>query len=478
MGLKQELNREFEGFPRPDLWAEIESRATRPGPTELPAPDGGPGGLPRKRLVAAVVAFVVFLGALAILWSAFRAAPPRPAEPRPSPTGVGRSAPERRAHRVRGDGRILRGRPRRPGSGDGSAPSLRGHFSRHRLRLRSRRLAAPLSAARPGRRTAGGWRSKCPALGAIRESCRAPRRALGRRRGRWASARGRSLRLVPSGERRPHVWAWGPAGRGVAYASSTWPRERVARMRQRALRLRSVRRDATVVGTGRRSDHRVVSDPGREPDRARGRRRSLPGRPGERRVVADRHVSRGRQRRLGGGWPGGIESLPDGTKLALDAPSAGARRGRWGARVLDAEGSELLRPPAPGGRPVPGCPEVSVCPRTAPRSRTPPLSTTVKEPGSGGGIAGRSGRSRLTARTRRWSSIQAAASRSRSDPRGRPTAPGWPSRRDEGRASDAVARRRHGRRHRRAAAHRRADGPELAWRVVLVGGGWTPGHLG
>ncbi len=89
MGLKQELDRELEWFPPSDLWAEIESRATRPGPTELPASDGGPGGLPRGRLVAAVVAIVVFLGALAILWSAFRAAPPRPGHPTPSPTDVG-----------------------------------------------------------------------------------------------------------------------------------------------------------------------------------------------------------------------------------------------------------------------------------------------------------------------------------------------------------------------------------------------------
>jgi hypothetical protein len=84
MGLKQELDRELEWFPPSELWAEIESRATRPGPTELPAHDGGPGGLPRKRLVAAVVAFVVFLGALAFLWSAFRAAPPRPAATPPA----------------------------------------------------------------------------------------------------------------------------------------------------------------------------------------------------------------------------------------------------------------------------------------------------------------------------------------------------------------------------------------------------------
>ena len=89
MGLKQELDRELEWFPPSELWAEIESRVTRPEPTELPAYDGGPGGLRRKRLVAAVVAFVVFLGALAILWSAFRAAPPRPAEPAPpKPQGI------------------------------------------------------------------------------------------------------------------------------------------------------------------------------------------------------------------------------------------------------------------------------------------------------------------------------------------------------------------------------------------------------
>ena len=63
----------------------LRSRAGRPG-RDRPScrlMTEGRGGLPRKRLVAAVVAFVVFLGALAILWSAFRAAsrvPPSPTE--------------------------------------------------------------------------------------------------------------------------------------------------------------------------------------------------------------------------------------------------------------------------------------------------------------------------------------------------------------------------------------------------------------
>lgn len=215
MGMKQELARELEGITGPDLWAEIESRATRPGPTELPALDGGPGRLPRERLVAAVVAFVIFLGALAILWSAFRAASPRPAEPTPSPIDVG-PGPRRNGELI--DFAI------KPGS-DGLSLAAQDPGTGQL------RLFADTSSVIDCSYVRGETCHTSPALAAWSADGRWVAFEVFCSEGDLGSCQPRGLWVVgPGGEPRPvtrpcascHpanvVWAWGPPGAGIAYA--------------------------------------------------------------------------------------------------------------------------------------------------------------------------------------------------------------------------------------------------------------------
>lgn len=378
MGLKQELDRELEGFAPSELWAEIESRATRPGPTELPAPDGGSGGLPRKRLVAAVVALVVFLGALALLWSAFRAAPPRPAEPSPGPRQNGELI--QFADIAGSSGLYLAAQD--PGTGqlrlfaDTSAIIDCGY-------VRGPCHTAPALAAWSAD---GRWVAfDVFCSGGDPGSCR-------RRGGLWVVGAGGEPRQVagPCESCHPenvvsHVWAWGPAGTGVAYTYLHSSRGRGCRAPCESELFVFDPSDGTRRSLGRVNGQ--ITALSWTPD---GTRISFavggalylvdPG-SGERTRIATYEGV------VGGlwGWPGGIKWSPDGTKIALE--TVREADGTWGVRVLDAEGSELFVLPVPGGGPFQEYPEVTWSPDGTQIAYTTYVFY-AKERGSGSGYSG------------------------------------------------------------------------------------------
>jgi hypothetical protein len=326
MVLKQELDRELEGIARPDLWAEIESRATRPGPTELPALDGGPGRLPRERLVAAVVAFVVFLGALAILWSAFRAASPRPADPTPTPTDVG-PGPRR-------DGELITFADKAGSSGLYLAAQDPG---KGQLRLFADVSAVIDCYVREPCHTYPGlaaWSADgrwvafdvyCSRgdLG----SCRSVDR---QRRGLWVVGVGGEPRQA-AGPCAPCqnpelVWAWGPTGTGVAYAHTYSSEGELSVFDPSDGTRRSLGRvDGQITALSWTPDGNQIAVA------AGGALYLVDLESGERARIATYQGVAGEG--WANGWPSGIKWSPDGTKILL-ATSV--------VQVMDTEGSELF----------------------------------------------------------------------------------------------------------------------------------------
>lgn len=343
MGLKQELDRELEGFPAPDLWAEIESRATRPGPIELPAPDGGPSGLPRQRLVAAVVAFVVFLGAFGVLWSAFRDAPPRPAEPTPSPTDVP-PGPRRNGELIQfadmsgSPGLYLAAQD--PGTGQ--------------LRLFADTSAVidcygPAPCHVPGLAAwsaDGRWVAfDVSCVGGDPGSC--PRRGL------WVVGAGGEPRQVagpcPSCHLGSMVWAWGPPGTGVAYAFGNSGEGELSVFDPSDGARRSLGRvDGQITALSWTPDGTQISLA------AGGALYLVDVGSGEWSRIATYQGVVGEG--WASGWPAGIKWSPDGTRVMLVTerrPTSGPQGllDRSVVQVLDAEGAELFVLPVPGGGP-------------------------------------------------------------------------------------------------------------------------------
>lgn len=347
MGLKQELDRELEGFPSSELWAEIESRATRPAPTELPALDGAPGGLPRKRLVAAVVAIVVFLGALAILWSAFRSAHPRPAEPSPGPRRNGELI--QFADIAGSSGLYLAAQD--PGTGqlhlfaDTSALVDCGY-------IRGPCHTAPALAAWSAD---GRWV-------AFDLFCSAGDPGSCGRGGLWVVGAGGDPRQVagPCESCDPetvvsHVWAWGPAGKGVAYTYLYSNRGRGCRAPCESELFVFDPSNGTRRSLGRVDGQ--ITTLSWTPDgtgialAAGGALYLVDMGSGERTRIATYRGVVGQG--WGSGWPGGIKWSPDGTRIALVVarnPTL-APQGLVDTsvvQVLDAQGSELFVLPFQG----------------------------------------------------------------------------------------------------------------------------------
>jgi Tol biopolymer transport system component len=349
MGLKQELDREFELFPPSDLWAEIESRATRPEPTELPAPGGRLGGFPYERLVAAVVAFVFFLGALAILWSAFRATSPRPAEPNPSPSDV--------APGPRRNGELIEFAVKAGSSGLYLAAQ---DPETGQLRLFADTSAVidcygPAPCHVPGLAAwsaDGRWVAfDVFCVGGDPGSCL--------RQGLWVVGVGGEPRQVagpcPSCDLDSMVWAWGPAGTGVAYAYSNSGESDLFVFDPSDGTQRSLGRvDGQITALSWAPDgNRIALAAG-------GGLYLVDLVSGEQSRIATYQGVVGEV--WGHGWPAGIKWSPDGTKLVLvtEGDPTGGVQGlldTWGVQVFDAEGSELFVLPVPGGGPFQGSPE-------------------------------------------------------------------------------------------------------------------------
>lgn len=341
MGLKQDLDRELEGIARPDLWAEIESRATRSGPMELTAPDGGRGGLRRQRLVAAVVAFVVFIGALAILWSAFRAASLRPSEPTPSPTDA-KPGPRRNGEIIQFED--VAGTPaidlaaQDPGTGQlrlfGDVSAVIDCYVREPCHTYPGRAAWSAD----GRWVAFDVYCRRGDSGSCRSSDR-------QRRGLWVVGAGGEPMQVAGPTGSELVWAWGPAGAEVAYASRYFregellvfdPHERTQRSLGRV--------------DGQISAMSWTPDGNRIALAADGALYLVDLGSGEWSRIATYQGAAGEM--FSSGWPNGIEWSPDGTRFALVTTTTD--RGPtwtypWDVQVLDAEGSQLFVLPVPGG---------------------------------------------------------------------------------------------------------------------------------
>ncbi len=349
MGLKQQLDRELEWFPPSELWAEIESRATRPGPTELPAPDGGRGGLPRRRLVAASVAFVVFLGAFAILWSAFRASP-RPAEPNPRPTHV--DGPRRNGELIQfadmagSSGLFLAAQD--PGTGE--------------LRLFADTSAVIDCYGREPCHTYPGlaaWSADGRWV-AFDVYCSRDCPSLDRQRqGLWVVGVGGEPRQITdpcaSCDLNNLVWAWGPADTGVAYADPySGERELIVFDPSDGTRRSMGRVDDRITALSWTPDGNGIAVAAGGAlylvDLGNGEWSRIATYQG---VVGEGWAS---------GWPAGIKWSPDGTRIALviwrdPTRSVQGLEHTSVVQVLDAEGSELFVLPVPGGGPFRGGPE-------------------------------------------------------------------------------------------------------------------------
>jgi hypothetical protein len=350
MGLRQELDREFVGITRPDLWAEIESRATRRGPTELPAADGEPGGPPRERLVAAVVALLVILGAVAILWSAFRSAPPRPGDTPPSPTGIG-PGPRRNGEIIQFEN-----------VAGSSAVDLAAQDPRTgQLRLFADTSAAldcsyvrgedcSTSVGRAAWSADGRWVA-FEALRGWEYGVHHPNRAhsipVDAKEGLWVVGVERHPRQVAGLCASCHprttdlVWAWGPAGTGIAYASrrfgdgelfvfdpSEGTRRSLGRVDGRITAL-SWSPDGSRIALAASGALYLVD----------------PGSGARSRIATYQGIS---EEMWSGGWPAGITWSPDGTKFALVTHSTGGAW-TWNVRILTADGMWLADLPVPGG---------------------------------------------------------------------------------------------------------------------------------
>jgi Tol biopolymer transport system component len=342
MGLKQQLDRELEGFPPSELWAEIESRATLFGPAELPAPDGGPSGLRRKRLVAAVVAFVVFLGALAILWSAFRSAHPRPAEPEPGP---------------RRNGELIQFED------VAGSPAL--DIAAQDPETGQLRLFADTSAVIdctssgkdcdiwPGRAAwsaDGRWVAFEAAClfgsGQGDESCRPNVSQVGL----WVVGVRGEPQLVagPCASCRqnwPHLrWAWGPADAGLAYADGhSSEGELFVFDPSDGTRVSFGRIDGPITALDWSPDGNQIALA------AGGALYLVDLGNGERsRIVTYQGIAGAA---FSSGWPAGVMWSPDGTKIALVTNTDRAPTYAWNVQVLDVEGSRLFELPVPGGGP-------------------------------------------------------------------------------------------------------------------------------
>ena len=238
--------------------------------------------------------------------------------------------------------------------GSTSPPRIPGRVSCVSSRTRQpssiatvRRLAT-FPASQLGRRTAGGWRSMCLALGAIRDPAR--------RRGLWVVGAGgeprrvrRSLPLMPSGEhgvglgapRHGGRLAFGNSGEGElsVFDPSDGARRSLGRV------------DGQITA--------LCVDTGRKP-RSRSRQAALS-------TWSTWGAANGRgSPRIKGssgkaGPPGdaaGIKWSPDGTRVMLVTerrPTSGPQGllDRSVVQVLDAEGAELFVLPVPGGGRVP-----------------------------------------------------------------------------------------------------------------------------
>jgi Tol biopolymer transport system component len=157
------------------------------------------------------------------------------------------------------------------------------------------------------------------------------------------------------------VWAWGPAGTGVAYAYSNSGNSGNSGAGELFVFDPS---DGTRRSLGRVDDQITAlswtPDGNRIALAAGGALYLVDLGSGERWRIATYQgvVSQG----WGSGWPAGIKWSPDGTKLVLVTerdPTRGVQGllDTWGVQVFDAEGSELFVLPVPGGGPFRGSPE-------------------------------------------------------------------------------------------------------------------------
>jgi Tol biopolymer transport system component len=340
MGLKQELDRELEGFPPSELWAEIESRAVRPAPTELPVFEGGPGGLPPKRLVAVVVAFVVFLGALAILWSAFRDAHPRPAEPGPGPRRNGELI---QFEDVAGSS-ALDIAAQDPGTGQ-----LRLFADTSGVIDCGSSAKAKGCHTWPGRAawsTDGRWVAFETFCIGAEGFCPSRQSKVGL----WVIGAGDEPQLVagPCASCRQTwprlVWAWGPAGAGVAYADSRpGERELLVFDPSEGTRRPLGRIDGPITALDWSPDgNRIALAAG-------GGLYLIDLESREWTRIATYHgIAEGG---FSSGWPAGVMWSPDGTKIALVTNTNRAPTYAWDVQILDLEGTQLFDLPVPGGGP-------------------------------------------------------------------------------------------------------------------------------
>jgi hypothetical protein len=359
MGLKQELDRELDGVTRPDLWGEIERRAALPGHTELPGPDGRPEGLPRDRVVAAAVALLVILGAIAILWSAFRAAPPGPAEPGPSPAGLG-PGPRRNGEIIQFENV----------AGSSAVDLVAQDPATGQLRLFADTSAAidcsyvhgqdcSTSVGRAAWSADGRW----VAFEAMR-GWKAPTHHPYHRVQPMPSAKEGLWVVGVQGKPRQVadrssvvvdrvVWTWAPAGTELAYADRNSSQGELFVFDPSD----GARRSLGRVG-GRITALSWSPDGKRIAVAASGALYLVDPRSSEwSRIATYQGVS---EAMWSAGWPAGIEWSPDGTKFALVTHLIGWTT--WNVQVLDADGTRLFDLPVPGGGSFGEDPEVAWSP--------------------------------------------------------------------------------------------------------------------
>jgi hypothetical protein len=173
------------------------------------------------------------------------------------------------------------------------------------------------------------------------------------------------------------VWAWGPAGAEIAYASRQPGEGELSVFDTSDGTRRSLGRvDGQITALSWAPDGRRIALA------ASGVLYLVDVESGERsRIATYRGVA---EEMFSTGWPAGIEWSPDGTKIAL-VTHAGGPTWAWGVQVLDAAGSDLfVLPVAGGGQLIGDPPQVAWSPDGSRIAYTAALRDRTK-PGSSGG---------------------------------------------------------------------------------------------